>query len=351
MYSNRQIEIAEEHGVVLRAIPVRDLLPFDKIFLDTQEIEGQDRRACKVFLPASSFNCNCHKDVPVYKRRNKLVHTLLDDEGKKYVDDVFEVYAQRVRHSHYCSKLSRYRYESDYTSHRTKYRPKKNHVQLTGQDDSLGTVVYTFEMDETVFIVEDFGNTRMYSVTVETEEELHNLALYDEEIEDLDRYFTYALGWDSSCTMIHHHRHNEGAESIGEHVQLNYEHLQSKIINFKTRLAKINLLNEETFTESKEIEHDMNQKISELKYDMRYILRKFHFNFYDMGSLWDFVSGEMTFEFFVKCIDIIDEMEDRLKTKGLELSNNGLLLYHLTVDDYYWILYGDKLKRKYREVV
>jgi hypothetical protein len=70
-----------------------------------------------------------------------------------------------------------------------------------------------------------------------------------------------------------------------------------------------------------------------------------------MGSLWDFVSGEMTFEFFVKCIDIIDEMEDRLKTKGLELSNNGLLLYHLTVDDYYWILYGDKLKRKYREVV
>jgi len=27
MYSKRQIQIAEEHGVVLTAIPVRDLMP------------------------------------------------------------------------------------------------------------------------------------------------------------------------------------------------------------------------------------------------------------------------------------------------------------------------------------
>ena len=55
MYSKRQIEIAEEHGVVLRAIPVSDVLPFDKIFLDTQQTE-MSHRICKVFIPSSSFN-------------------------------------------------------------------------------------------------------------------------------------------------------------------------------------------------------------------------------------------------------------------------------------------------------
>lgn len=344
MYSKRQIEIAEEHGVVLRAIPVSDVLPFDKIFLDTQQTE-MSHRICKVFIPSSSFNCNCHRDVPIYKRRNKVLHTLVDETGKKYHDDVFEVYAQRVRHSHYCSKLIRYRYESDYKDDGAKYRPTKNHIQLTGQDNGLHTLTYTFENDETVFIVEDFGDTYPQYETVQSEEELYDLAIYDEEIENTDRYFRYALGWDSSCARIHHHRHNEGAETIEEHVVLQAENLEQRINYFQQKLEKINRLDADIFTQSKEAEHEMFRDIAQLKQELRYILRKFHFDLYDMGNIWDYISGEMSFDIFIKCIDVIDEIGQRLKTKKDE---TGMIV---TVDDYYWILYGDKLKRKYKDRV
>ena len=88
MYTRKQVEVAEEHGVVLKAIPVLDLSPFDRIFLDTQAVE-EEHRICRVFVPTSSFNCSCHRDVPVFKRRNKLIHTLVDENGKKFVEDVF----------------------------------------------------------------------------------------------------------------------------------------------------------------------------------------------------------------------------------------------------------------------
>ena len=353
MYSKRQIEIAEEHGVVLKAIPVRDLMPFDKVFLDTQAVEDRDLRLCKVFVPTASFNCSCHKDVPIYKRRHKKLHTLIDKDGNKFEEDVFEVYTQRVRHSHYCSKLSRYRYESDYQNDRPlKYRPRKNHTQFVGHDRALNTITYTFENDESVFIVEHFGNTYPNYETCNTEHEIYDLAMCDDEIENMDRYFRYTLGsWDSSCSRIHHHRHNEGAETIQEHVQLQVENLEQRINYFQEKLQKINRLNEEVFTQSKQDEHEYARDIKLMQQEIRYILRKHHFEMYDMGSIWDYISGNMTFDVFVNCIDIIADIQCRLNTKVVELESKGLLLYHLTVDDYYWILYGDKLKRKYREVV
>jgi len=352
MYSKRQIQIAEEHGVVLTAIPVRDLMPFDKIFLDTQAVEDRDVRICKTFVPTSSFNCNCHRDVPVYKRKNKLLHTLENEKGEKFMEDVFEVYAQRLRHTQYCSKLSRYRYESDYQDDGAKYSPKKNHIQFVGQDRGLQTVTYTFEVDETVFIIESFGDTVPTYETCNTESELYHLALSDDEIENLEGYFNYTFGsWDTDCSRIHFHRSHTGSENIGEHVELHLSNLEERINYFQRKLNKIEKLNEEIFIESKKAQHELSNDIRHMQGEIRYILRKHHFDLYDMGSIWDYISGNMTFDIFVSCIDIIAELKERVDTKKEELANKGLFSYHLTVDDYYWILYGDKLKRKYREVV
>lgn len=351
MYSRKQVEVAEEHGVVLKAIPVLDLSPFDKIFLDTQAVE-EGHRICRVFVPTASFNCTCHKDVPVFKRRNKLIHTLVDENNNKHLEDVFDVYTHRVRHSHYCSKLTRYRYESDYTNDNVKYRPKKNHIQFVGQDDALNTVAYTFEKDETVFIVEHFGDTYPQYETMHTEEDLVDRARCDDEIDNLDRYFDYVFGsWDTSCSRIHHHRDNDGCETIGGHVEIHFANLQERINQFQSRLETINRLDKKTFSDSKEEEHELKNTMQYLKSDMRYILRKLHYDLYDMGNIWDYVTGDMTFEVFVLCIDLIQGIKERLEIKNIELANKGLLLYHLTVDDYYWILYEDKLKRKYEKVV
>ena len=351
MYSRKQVEVAEEHGVVLKAIPVLDLSPFDRIFLDTQAVE-EGHRICRVFVPTSSFNCSCHRDVPIFKRRNKLIHTLVDENGKKFVEDVFDVYTHRVKHSHYCSKLTRYRYESDYKDDSVKYRPKKNHIQFVGQDDALNTVSYTFEKDETVFIVEHFGDTYPQYETIPYEEDLVDRARCDDEIDNLDRYFNYVLGsWDSDCSRIHHHRDNEGSETIGGHIEIHFANLKERINDFQTRLETIDRLDEKLFLESKEDQHRYKQTMAYLKSDMRYILRKFHYDLYDMGNIWDYVTGDMSFEVFVLCVDLIQGIKERLDEKNLELAVYGLMLHDLTVDDYYWILYEDKLKRKYEMVV
>ena len=244
MYSKRQVEVAEEHGVILKSIPVLDLAPFDKIFMDTQEVEDLGR-AIKYFTPHAVFQCNCHRHVPTYKRRTKIMCSLVDDKGNTYHDNAYQVYADQIEHHAYCSQLARYRYEKDYNEDSgTKYAPKKNHLIFTGQTLDLHTVNYTFERDEEVLIVEDIGKTTPAPMTVEDGQHLVDIAEMDEEIENTSRYFDYSFNsWHRSCARIHDHHDDEyHTRTLEQHNVAKVEHIASQLKSFNDILNKIDSL-------------------------------------------------------------------------------------------------------------
>ena len=343
MYSRRQVEVAEEHGVVLKSIPVLDLTPFDKIFLDTQADEEQGLRVTKYYQPSSSFICNCHRHVPVYNHRKKLLGTLIDKNGNKYHDNSYDVYAGRIQHHHYCAQLDRYRYESDFndTEQQLKYRPKKLHVQLTGQTADLHTVTYTHELDEEVLIIEDFGNTMAFPRTLSNAEEVIDMARYDEEIENVDRFLEYALGsWFTKCDMIHSHGRENEHNNLEETTKALVENLNIQCTQFVEILNNINRLSSENYKTTDSDEESRN--IYRLRDTMRYILRTSHYDMNaELGSMWDFIRNDGGYDDFLKAVDEIESICDRLKGKENTLD----------IDEYYYILFGDKLKRKYEKVV
>ena len=77
-------------------------------------------------------------------------------------------------------------------------------------------------------------------------------------------------------------------ETIGGHVEIHFVNLQERINQFQSRLATINRLDEKTFNDSKEEQHDLKNTMQYLKSDIRYILRKLHYDLNDMGNIWDY---------------------------------------------------------------
>jgi hypothetical protein len=352
VYSKRQIEIAEEHGVVLKTIPVLDLMPFDKIFIDTQETEDMGR-VIKYFTPHAVFKCNCHLHVPQYNRRKKIMETLIDDNGKKHMDDSYDMYINKVEHTHYCGQLARYRYENDYSTNdqKIKYAPKKSHLIFTGQDMGLHTVTYTFEKDEEVLIVLDTGKTRRSPITIEDGQQLVNMAENDEEIENTERYFDYMFNsWFISCSRIHDHHDDERYDiTLQGHTNRLVDTLQDRIKLFTNELKDIVRLNKENYDTDDATDEEV-RKMYRIKDYMRYIVKTTHYNIHDdIGSSLSLYSREnTTYDEFINTVSLIEEIEDRLIATNKQIKKENR---KLRVEDYFFILYGDKLKRKYEIVV
>ena len=83
-----------------------------------------------------------------------------------------------------------------------------------------------------------------------------------------------------------------------------------------------------------------------LRDNMRYLVRDCHYKIYDnigeSRSLYG--SSDTTYEEFLNTISLIEEIEKRFisfKESDKEM----------TTEDFFYIMYGDKLKRKYEIVV
>ena len=352
MYSKKQIEVAEEHGVVLKSIPVLDLLPFDKIFMDTQEVE-EVGRVIRYFTPHAVFRCNCHRHVPEYRRRKKIMGTLIDDKGNKYEDNSYSVYVDRIAHHSYCEQLARYRYEEDYNlnDRNVKYAPKKNHLIFTGQTRDLHTITYVFERDEEVLIVEDTGRTTPKPMTITNGQELVDMAEMDEEIENTNRYYDYTFNsWFRSCDRIHdHHDSDRYNYTLPQTTERLFETLDRNLKNFNDTIKDITRIGSDNWNSTDGNNEDA-RKLYQLRDHMRYIIRSTHYEICDDIGKTNLLYGgdDSTYEHFLNSINLINEIEERLlDTKKESYYANR----EMDIDDYYYVLFGDKLKRKHEEVV